>query len=115
MCEWSGRLTAFTAVVAPASLAPDETPVVPKDATKLSELVVVTPEEHMGDVVGDLNRRRGIILGMEDITSGKEVSSEVPSLTSLPPLPPCPPSLPPTLPWNRITRPVPLFHLSILE
>ena len=40
--------------------------------------VVVTPEEHMGDVVGDLNRRRGIILGMDDITSGKEVSSEVP-------------------------------------
>jgi len=31
----------------------------------------------MGDVVGDLNRRRGIILGMDDITSGKEVSSEV--------------------------------------
>tara|TARA_X000000368_G_scaffold113746_1_gene88762 strand:+ start:4029 stop:6134 length:2106 start_codon:yes stop_codon:yes gene_type:complete len=42
------------------------------------KVVVVTPEEHMGDVVGDLNRRRGIILGMEDITSGKEVSSEVP-------------------------------------
>ena len=40
------------------------------------KVVVVTPEEHMGDVVGDLNRRRGIILGM-DITSGK-VSSEVP-------------------------------------
>jgi elongation factor G len=42
------------------------------------KVVVVTPEEHMGDVVGDLNRRRGIILGMEDITSGKEVSAEVP-------------------------------------
>jgi elongation factor G len=42
------------------------------------KVVVVTPEDHMGDVVGDLNRRRGIILGMEDITSGKEVSSEVP-------------------------------------
>ena len=42
------------------------------------KVVVVTPEEHMGDVVGDLNRRRGIILGMDDITSGKEVSSEVP-------------------------------------
>ena len=37
------------------------------------KVVVVTPEEHMGDVVGDLNRRRGIILGMDDITSGKEV------------------------------------------
>ena len=44
----------------------------------IMKVVVVTPEEHMGDVVGDLNRRRGIILGMEDITSGKEVSSEVP-------------------------------------
>ena len=42
------------------------------------KVVVVTPEEHMGDVVGDLNRRRGVILGMDDITSGKEVSSEVP-------------------------------------
>ena len=42
------------------------------------KVVVVTPEEHMGDVVGDLNRRRGIILGMDDITSGTEVSSEVP-------------------------------------
>jgi elongation factor G len=39
---------------------------------------VVTPEDHLGDVFGDLNRRRCIILGMEDITSGKEVSSEVP-------------------------------------
>ena len=44
----------------------------------IMRLEVVTPEDHMGDVVGDLNRRRGIILGMEDITSGKEVSSEVP-------------------------------------
>jgi len=44
----------------------------------IMKVVVVTPEEHMGDVVGDLNRRRGIILGMDDITSGKEVSSEVP-------------------------------------
>ena len=39
---------------------------------------VVTPEEHMGDVVGDLNRRRGIILGMDEIPSGKTVQAEVP-------------------------------------
>ena len=39
---------------------------------------VVTPEEFMGDVVGDLNRRRGIILGMEEIPSGKVVRAEVP-------------------------------------
>jgi len=39
---------------------------------------VVTPEEHMGDVVGDLNRRRGIILGMDEIPTGKTVRTEVP-------------------------------------
>ena len=39
---------------------------------------VVTPEEHMGDVVGDLNRRRGIIQGMDEIPSGKVVRAEVP-------------------------------------
>ncbi|MGB1458408.1 elongation factor G, partial [Spongiibacter marinus] len=39
---------------------------------------VVTPEENMGDVVGDLNRRRGIILGMEESVSGKVVNAEVP-------------------------------------
>jgi len=39
---------------------------------------VATPEEYMGDVVGDINRRRGIIHGMEDTPSGKTVSCEVP-------------------------------------
>ena len=39
---------------------------------------VVTPEENMGDVVGDLNRRRGIILGMSENASGKVVDAEVP-------------------------------------
>jgi len=39
---------------------------------------VVTPEEYMGDVVGDLNRRRGIMLGMDDGPSGKEIKAEVP-------------------------------------
>lgn len=39
---------------------------------------VVTPEENMGDVVGDLNRRRGLISGMEDGPSGKVVNAEVP-------------------------------------
>lgn len=39
---------------------------------------VVMPEENMGDVVGDLNRRRGIILGMADTSSGKVVTAEVP-------------------------------------
>ncbi len=39
---------------------------------------VVTPEENMGDVVGDLNRRRGLILGMDENASGKVVTAEVP-------------------------------------
>ena len=39
---------------------------------------VVTPEDHMGDVVGDLNRRRGIVAGMDDAPAGKIVRAEVP-------------------------------------
>ena len=39
---------------------------------------IVTPESNMGDVVGDLNRRRGIILGMEDNAVGKVINAEVP-------------------------------------
>ena len=39
---------------------------------------VVTPEENMGDVVGDLNRRRGMILGMTDGLAGKTVDAAVP-------------------------------------
>jgi len=39
---------------------------------------VVTPEEYMGDVMGDLNRRRGLIQGMEDISAGKSMHAEVP-------------------------------------
>ena len=39
---------------------------------------VVTPEDYMGDVMGDLNRRRGIVQGMEDSASGKIINAEVP-------------------------------------
>jgi elongation factor G len=39
---------------------------------------VVTPEEYMGDVMGDLNRRRGILQGMDDIPTGKTIRAEVP-------------------------------------
>ena len=39
---------------------------------------VVTPEDYMGDIIGDLNRRRGMVQGMEDIPSGKIVRAEVP-------------------------------------
>ena len=44
----------------------------------IMSLEVVTPEEYMGDVVGDLSRRRGVIGGMEDGASGKIISGEVP-------------------------------------
>jgi elongation factor G len=42
------------------------------------DVEVVTPEEYYGDVVGDLNRRRGIVQGMEDVPAGKAVRAEVP-------------------------------------
>tara|TARA_B110000046_G_scaffold27788_1_gene28288 strand:- start:74 stop:2122 length:2049 start_codon:yes stop_codon:yes gene_type:complete len=42
------------------------------------KIEVVTPEEYMGDVMGDLNRRRGIVSGMESSAGGKIISAEVP-------------------------------------
>lgn len=39
---------------------------------------VVTPEDYMGDVMGDLNRRRGLTQGMDDTPMGKTVRAEVP-------------------------------------
>ena len=39
---------------------------------------IVTPEEYMGNVSGDINSRRGVILGMEDTPSGKLIECEVP-------------------------------------
>ena len=39
---------------------------------------VVTPEDYMGDVMGDLNRRRGLVQGMEDNSSGKVINALVP-------------------------------------
>ncbi|HID83047.1 MAG TPA: elongation factor G, partial [Thiotrichales bacterium] len=39
---------------------------------------VVTPEDYMGDVMGDLNRRRGILGGMDDTVAGKNIHAEVP-------------------------------------
>ena len=44
----------------------------------MMQVEVVTPEEYMGDVMGDLNRRRGLVQGMEDSTSGKIINAEVP-------------------------------------
>ena len=44
----------------------------------MMKVEVVTPEDYMGDVVGDLNRRRGLIAGMDDSPSGKVVNASVP-------------------------------------
>jgi elongation factor G len=44
----------------------------------MMKVEVVTPESNMGDVVGDLNRRRGVIGGMEDSAMGKIVTADVP-------------------------------------
>ena len=44
----------------------------------IMKVEVVTPEENMGDVVGDLNRRRGLILGMSGSSAGKIVDADVP-------------------------------------
>lgn len=42
------------------------------------KIEIVTPEDYMGDVMGDLSRRRGIVHGMEDVVSGKVIKAEVP-------------------------------------
>ena len=44
----------------------------------MMKVEVVTPEEYMGDVMGDLNRRRGVVQGMEDGPAGKLIHAEVP-------------------------------------
>jgi elongation factor G len=44
----------------------------------IMKVEVVTPEEYMGDVMGDLNRRRGLPQGMDDAPAGKVVRAEVP-------------------------------------
>jgi elongation factor G len=44
----------------------------------IMKVEVVTPEDYMGDVMGDLNRRRGVVQGMDDSTSGKIIRAEVP-------------------------------------
>ena len=44
----------------------------------IMKVVVTTPEEYMGDVIGDLNSRRGMIQGMEAITGAQEITAMVP-------------------------------------
>ncbi|MBF2759461.1 MAG: elongation factor G, partial [Ectothiorhodospiraceae bacterium AqS1] len=44
----------------------------------MMKVEVVTPEEYMGDVMGDLSRRRGIVQGMDDTPAGRSIQAEVP-------------------------------------
>jgi len=44
----------------------------------IMKVEVVTPEDYLGDVMGDLNRRRGLVQGMDDSVSGKIIDAEVP-------------------------------------
>ncbi len=44
----------------------------------IMKVEVITPEDYMGDVVGDISRRRGLINGMEDGVMGKSIRAEVP-------------------------------------
>jgi elongation factor G len=44
----------------------------------IMKVEVVTPEDYYGDIIGDLNRRRGQIMGMEESPSGKVITAEVP-------------------------------------
>jgi len=44
----------------------------------IMKIEVITPEENMGDIVGDLNRRRGTIVGMEDRSGAKAIKGTVP-------------------------------------
>ncbi len=55
--------------------APQAQPVLMEPMMKVE---VVTPEVNMGDVMGDLNRRRGLVQGMEDTPSGKTINAQVP-------------------------------------
>ncbi|MBS38014.1 MAG: elongation factor G [Thiotrichales bacterium] len=47
----------------------------------IMKVEAVTPEEYMGDVMGDLNRRRGLVQGMDDSPAGKVVRSETPLMS----------------------------------
>ncbi len=44
----------------------------------IMDVEVVTPEDYYGDIIGDLNRRRGVVHGMEDVPAGKAVRAGVP-------------------------------------
>ena len=71
----SDRAFKIAASQALKKYAPQAQPVLMEPMMKVE---VVTPEDYMGDVMGDLNRRRGIVQGMEDTPSGKVINAQVP-------------------------------------
>ncbi len=44
----------------------------------IMKVVIVTPDEYMGDVIGNINQRRGSVLGMESVGGGQQITCEVP-------------------------------------
>jgi len=50
----------------------------PKLLEPVMKVEVIAPEENMGDVMGDLNRRRGVVQGMDEALTGKIIRAEVP-------------------------------------
>ncbi len=50
----------------------------PKLLEPIMKVEIVTPEEYMGDIIGDLNRRRGEVAGMEDKAGAKVINAKVP-------------------------------------
>ena len=44
----------------------------------IMKVVVIVPDEYMGDIIGDLNSRRGMILGMDAVPGAQQINSEVP-------------------------------------
>ncbi len=44
----------------------------------IMKVVIVTPDEYMGDVIGNINQRRGNVLGMEAVGGGQQINCEVP-------------------------------------
>ena len=41
-------------------------------------VIIITPDDYLGEIIGDLNKRRGMIQGISDVISGKEIKSKVP-------------------------------------
>ena len=44
----------------------------------IMKVVIVTPDDYMGDVIGNINQRRGSVLGMEAVGGGQQINCEVP-------------------------------------